>query len=58
MELSPKTESEVSPSAIAFINNSAVIPNATLLDFWQWAFSDTCDDELKGIFAEGWFASC
>lgn len=26
--------------------------NSTLLDFWQWAFSDLCDDDLKGIFAE------
>jgi hypothetical protein len=51
MELSAKTESEVSPSAIAFINNSADIPNATLLDFWRWAFSDMCDDDLEGIFA-------
>ena len=26
--------------------------NATLLDFWRWAFSDLCDDDIKGIFAE------
>jgi hypothetical protein len=26
--------------------------NASLLDFWRWAFSDLCDDDLKGIFAE------
>jgi hypothetical protein len=25
---------------------------ASLLHFWQWAFSDLCDDDLKGIFAE------
>lgn len=24
----------------------------SLLDFWKWAFSDLCDDDLKGIFAE------
>ena len=28
------------------------LDNATLLDFWCWAFSDLCDDDLKGIFAE------
>jgi hypothetical protein len=22
------------------------------LDFWCWAFSDLCDDDIKGIFAE------
>jgi hypothetical protein len=26
--------------------------NSSLLDFWGWAFSDLCDDDLKGIFAE------
>jgi hypothetical protein len=26
--------------------------NASLQDFWRWAFSDLCDDDLKGIFAE------
>lgn len=26
--------------------------NGTLVDFWQWAFSDLCDDDIKGIFAE------
>jgi hypothetical protein len=24
----------------------------TVLDFWQWAFSDLCDDDIKGWFAE------
>lgn len=28
------------------------VRNTTLADFWQWAFSDLCDDDLKGIFAE------
>jgi len=27
-------------------------PYGTVLDFWQWAFSDLCDDEVKGWFAE------
>ncbi len=26
--------------------------NGTLVDFWRWAFSDLCDDDIKGIFAE------
>jgi hypothetical protein len=24
----------------------------TLLDFWNWAYSDLCDDDIKGVFAE------
>jgi len=24
----------------------------SLLDFWTWGFSDLCDDDVKGIFAE------
>jgi len=31
---------------------SAEVQDASLLDFWKWAFSDLCDDDLKGIFAE------
>jgi hypothetical protein len=31
---------------------SPSLSNLTLLDFWRWAFSDLCDDDLKGIFAE------
>ena len=31
---------------------AASLKNTTLVDFWQWAFSDLCDDDLKGIFAE------
>jgi hypothetical protein len=26
--------------------------NAHLSDFWRWAFSDLCEDYLKGIFEE------
>ena len=26
--------------------------NVTVLEFWQWAFSDLCDDDVKGWFAE------
>jgi hypothetical protein len=28
------------------------LTDASLLDFWRWAFSDLCDDDVKGIFAE------
>jgi hypothetical protein len=24
----------------------------TVADFWRWAYSDLCDDDVKGIFAE------
>jgi hypothetical protein len=30
----------------------ASLTDASLVDFWEWAFSDLCDDGLKGIFAE------
>lgn len=26
--------------------------DTTMLNFWHWAFSDLCDDDIKGIFAE------
>lgn len=26
--------------------------DATILDFWKWAFGDLCDDDIKGIYAE------
>lgn len=29
----------------------------TVGDFWQWAFSDLCDDDIKGWFAEWLVAS-
>ena len=28
------------------------LQSASLLHFWKWAFSDLCDDDIKGIFAE------
>jgi hypothetical protein len=31
-------------------------PSAFVLDFWRWAFSDFCDDDLKGWYAE-WMVS-
>jgi hypothetical protein len=31
----------------------AALPDARrMIDFWQWAFGDLCDDDIKGIFAE------
>jgi hypothetical protein len=36
----------------ALTGYSARLGEASLLDFWTWAFSDLCDDDLKGIFAE------
>ena len=28
------------------------LANATVLDFWRWAFADLSDDDVKGFFAE------
>jgi hypothetical protein len=28
------------------------IQDASILEFWQWAFGDLCDDDVKGIYAE------
>jgi hypothetical protein len=30
----------------------ADVPNATMLDFWQWAFSDLRANSLRGVLAE------
>jgi len=30
----------------------AQLSEATVVGFWQWAFGDLCDDDIKGIFAE------
>jgi hypothetical protein len=32
--------------------SDVTLDNASLLDFWHWAFRDLCDDDIKGIFAE------
>lgn len=42
----------MTPSTVALTGEAQVAPSATLVDFWQWAFSDFCDDDIKGIFAE------
>jgi hypothetical protein len=41
-----------SPTGITFTGTDAGLRDATLFDFWRWAFSDLCDDDIKGIFAE------
>ena len=40
----------MNPSEIKFTGDPQL--NGTLADFWRWAFSDLCDDDIKGIFAE------
>jgi hypothetical protein len=39
-------------STDTLICTDAELANLSLFDFWKWAFSDLCDDDLKGIFAE------
>lgn len=41
-----------SPSDIRLTGEVPLPAHASLLDFWQWAFGDICDDDLKGYFAE------
>src|SRR5581483_6755257 len=42
----------LNPSEITFTGDAQISARATFLEFWRWAFSDLCDDDLKGIFAE------
>jgi hypothetical protein len=35
-----------------FIGINFPMKEASILDFWQWAFGDLCDDDIKGIFVE------
>jgi hypothetical protein len=30
----------------------ATLPDATVLDFWRWAFGDLCQNNVRGVFAE------
>jgi hypothetical protein len=32
--------------------NGPAVTKASMLDFWQWAMADLCDDDVKGFFAE------
>ena len=34
------------------LSNVLDLPDSTVLDFWQWAFSDLRANDLRGIFAE------
>jgi len=52
-------DSEIVPSVRAYNQKDDVLvgineplERSSLLDFWSWAFSDLCDDDIKGIFAE------
>jgi len=40
------------PTDITFSGSLLNLQRSTLSDFWNWAFSDLCDDDIKGIFAE------
>jgi hypothetical protein len=40
-----------SPSDTVFGEN-VVLGDVSLMDFWKWGFSDLCDDDVKGFFAE------
>lgn len=42
----------MNPSEVKFTGQTQTDLNCTLLDFWRWAFSDLCDDDIKGVFAE------
>lgn len=37
---------------VRLTGDAQLTTDGTLLDFWRWAFSDLCDDDIKGIFAE------
>lgn len=42
----------MNPEDVAFTGDAKISEPASLLAFWRWAFSDICDDDIKGIFAE------
>jgi len=42
----------VSPEQIKLVGDADLPAHTSLLDFWRWGFSDQCDDDLKGYFAE------
>ena len=42
----------LNPCGITFSGGPQLDATPTLLDFWRWAFSDICDDDIKGILAE------
>src|SRR2546427_730485 len=42
----------MSHSESMFTGDADLPAHASIADFWRWAFSDLCDDDIKGIFAE------
>ena len=52
MEGSNGMPGTLNPCDITFSGGPQLDGTPTLLDFWRWAFSDICDDDIKGIFAE------
>jgi hypothetical protein len=36
----------------ALIGANVTVQDSSLMDFWKWAFSDLCDDDIKGVFVE------
>jgi hypothetical protein len=36
----------------ALFGGNVLLDRHSLLEFWQWAFGDLCDDDVKGIFVE------
>ncbi len=43
---------EISPTDVTLVGDADLPNDASLLNFWEWAFGDQCDDDIKGIFAE------
>jgi len=43
---------EPNPAKIKLVGDGVPTAGSSMLDFWQWAFGDLCDDDLKGVFAE------
>ncbi|MBZ5532322.1 MAG: hypothetical protein LAO20_12885 [Acidobacteriia bacterium] len=42
----------MNPQEIRLRGNAELGAEANLLNFWQWAFTDICDDGNRGVFAE------
>jgi hypothetical protein len=40
------------PSPNAVFEGAAETPSGSALEFWQWAYGDLLDDDVKGAFAE------
>lgn len=42
----------MNPEEMRLRGNADLIAEANLLNFWQWAFTEMCDDSTRGVFAE------